>query len=76
MNDDEAAGVRFTRIWAECAPRVQAYLLRHVGRDDAEDALAETFLVAWRRLEHVPEPPLPWLLVVARNTAANRGRSA
>ena len=28
---------------------------------------AETFLVAWRRLEVSPEQPLPWLYGVARN---------
>lgn len=37
--------------------------------------VAETFLVAWRRLDDVPDDPLPWLLVVARNTAANRRRT-
>ena len=38
--------------------------------------MAETFLVAWRRLDDVPDDPLPWLLVVARNTIANQRRSA
>lgn len=59
-------GERFVALWTEHAPRVMAYALRHVGPDGAEDVVAETFLVAWRRLDRVPEDALPWLLVVAR----------
>jgi DNA-directed RNA polymerase specialized sigma24 family protein len=41
---------------------------------------SEVFLIAWRRLPGIPEPPLPWLLGVARNLlrqqaeAGRRGR--
>lgn len=66
---------RFTALWDEHAARVQAYAARHVGVEAAEEVVAETFLVAWRRLADVPGVPLPWLLVVARNTIANRRRS-
>ena len=38
--------------------------------------MAETFLVAWRRLEDVPVDSLPWLYGVARRVLANRRRSA
>jgi RNA polymerase sigma-70 factor (ECF subfamily) len=43
---------------------------------DAEDVVAEVFLVAWRRLEAVPDgdEALPWLLGVARRTIANQRR--
>ena len=39
---------------------------------------AETFLIAWRRLDDVPphEAALPWLLVTARRVLANRRRAA
>jgi DNA-directed RNA polymerase specialized sigma24 family protein len=38
----------------------------------ADDVVAETFLVAWRRLEDIPtRKELPWLLGVARNAMAN-----
>ncbi|GEL94097.1 RNA polymerase sigma factor [Cellulomonas composti] len=66
---------RFAAMWERYAPRIQAYASRHVGRDDAQEIVAETFLVAWRRLSVVPGEPLPWLLVVARNTVANHRRS-
>ena len=49
--------------------------MRHVDRDTAQEVVSETFLVAWRRLADVPGEPLPWLLVVARNTIANHRRS-
>jgi RNA polymerase sigma-70 factor, ECF subfamily len=37
--------------------------------------LAETFLVAWRRLDDIPQQALPWLLAVARRVLANLRRS-
>jgi RNA polymerase sigma-70 factor (ECF subfamily) len=40
----------------------------------AEDVTAETFLVAWRRLDRLPDEALPWLYAVARKTLANRRR--
>lgn len=68
-------GERFAHLWATCAPRVQAYAMRHVDPDTAQEVVSETFLVAWRRLEHVPGEPMPWLIVVARNSIANARRS-
>ena len=67
--------LRFTRLWDAYAARVLAYALRHTDRDTAQEVVSETFLVAWRRLQDVPGDPLPWLLVVARNTVANERRS-
>jgi hypothetical protein len=32
-------------------------------------------VVAWRRLGDIPDDPLPWLLVVARNTLADQRRT-
>ncbi len=66
---------RFSALWERHAGRVQAYAMRHVDRETAQEVVAETFLVAWRRLEDVPGEALPWLLVVARNTVRNHGRS-
>lgn len=66
---------RFTAIWEEHAPRVLAYALRHTDPETAHEVVSETFLVAWRRLADVPGTPLPWLLVVARNTLTNHRRS-
>jgi RNA polymerase sigma factor (sigma-70 family) len=55
---------------------VRAYALRRAPADVAQDAVAETFLVAWRRLEDVPGDALPWLYGVARRVLANQRRAA
>jgi RNA polymerase sigma-70 factor, ECF subfamily len=53
---------------------VLAYVVRRAPLAVAEDVLAETFLVAWRRGDRVPVDPLPWLLGVARRVMANQRR--
>ncbi|MFC4052523.1 RNA polymerase sigma factor [Actinomadura syzygii] len=67
MADEAPDERRFTAIYGECRQRVWAYAASRVGRQDADEVVAETFTIAWRRLPDVPEPPLPWLLGVARN---------
>jgi RNA polymerase sigma-70 factor (ECF subfamily) len=62
-------------LWIEHADRVHAYARRHVGPSAADDIVSETFLVAWRRLDVVPDPALPWLLGVARNLSRARQRA-
>ncbi|HEU5265838.1 MAG TPA: sigma-70 family RNA polymerase sigma factor [Jatrophihabitans sp.] len=54
--------------------RVLAYAMRHIGPNQAQDVVADVFFVAWRRLDEAPDAALPWLLVIARNTIANRRR--
>jgi RNA polymerase sigma-70 factor (ECF subfamily) len=66
---------RLAAMYDECAPRVYAYALRHVGPVDADDVVAEAFAVAWRRIDVVPEPAIGWLIVTARNVVAGRRRS-
>jgi RNA polymerase sigma-70 factor (ECF subfamily) len=47
---------------------VHAYAARRVGLDAADEVAAETFLVAWRRFDAMPQlTALPWLYGVARN---------
>ncbi|WP_395103646.1 RNA polymerase sigma factor [Actinomadura sp. SCN-SB] len=65
---------RFTAIYDACRQRVWAYAAARAGRQAADDVVSETFAVAWRRLGDVPEPPLPWLLGVARNVLRDRYR--
>lgn len=62
-------------IFERHADEVRAYAWRRVGFDDAQDVVAETFLVAWRRMESLPDDPLPWLLGVARKVIGNGRRS-
>jgi RNA polymerase sigma factor (sigma-70 family) len=66
---------RLAAVYDECAPRVYAYAVRHCGPVDADDVVAETFAVAWRRLDAVPDPAIGWLIVTARNVMAGRRRT-
>ena len=68
---DDAA--RLKQLFDDHAGRLYAYCLRRAG-DDAEELVAETFLVAWRRIDVVPAEPLPWLFNVAGKLIANRRR--
>lgn len=65
---------RFTAAFDQWSPRVYAYARRHCGSNGAQDVVADTFLVVWRRWSEVPVEPLPWLLVMARHTIANQRR--
>jgi DNA-directed RNA polymerase specialized sigma24 family protein len=67
---------RFRALFDAAYPAVRRYVLyRGVIGDRADDVVAETFLVAWRRLDDVPDDdPLPWLLGVARNVWLNQQR--
>jgi len=62
---------RFDQLWRDHAPAVVRYARRHVLPDDVEDVVAETFVVAWRRLDEVPAFGPRWLRGVARHVSAN-----
>ncbi|HVW46662.1 MAG TPA: sigma-70 family RNA polymerase sigma factor [Solirubrobacterales bacterium] len=69
---------QFETIFNACYRRVLGYAIRRTGGDRAaaEDAVSETFLIAWRRLDAIPPDPLPWLLATARKVLANQRRTA
>lgn len=58
---------RFAGLYDRYYRNVVRYALQHAERGSAEDVASETFLIAWRRLADIPDPPLPWLLGVTRN---------
>jgi RNA polymerase sigma-70 factor (ECF subfamily) len=68
---------RLARLYAEHGRDVLAYALRRApGPEDAADVVAETFLIAWRRLDDVPRgaDSRLWLYGVARRVLANQRR--
>jgi RNA polymerase sigma-70 factor, ECF subfamily len=65
---------RFNRLHEEHFEAVRRYVWRREPAL-ADDILAETFLVAWRRLDDVPRDARPWLIGVARNIRLNARRS-
>lgn len=67
----------FDRCFRAHYADVFAFALRRVReRAAAEDVAAETFAIAWRRLERMPDPGLPWLYGIAINVIANQRRAA
>jgi RNA polymerase sigma-70 factor, ECF subfamily len=66
---------RFEAIYREHFGSIEAYARRRLPAR-ADDVVAETFLVAWRRLEHVPEDALPWLYGVARRVVSECRRTS
>jgi RNA polymerase sigma-70 factor, ECF subfamily len=69
---------RFRRLFDDAYRPLLAYALRRTDEAaDAEDVVAETMLVAWRRQRDLPagEDAIPWLYGVARRVLANQRRS-
>lgn len=78
MVEDESER-RFRALYGRARPRLLAYALRRtLSPEDAADVVAETFYIAWRRLDAVPddEAGLLWLYAVCRRVIANHGRRA
>jgi RNA polymerase sigma factor (sigma-70 family) len=69
---------QFESLYGEYRLLVLAYCARRTSASDAADVCAETFLVAWRRLDEVPEPPrtLPYLYGIAGNVLSNQLRTS
>ena len=57
----------FEDFYGKYVDRVASYVLRHASLRDAEDIVAETFTVAWRKRIERLDDPMPWLIVTARN---------
>lgn len=66
--------VRLAELFAAHGRAVYAFARRRAAAADADEVVSETFLVAWRRLDDLPDQPLPWLLGVARRCLANQAR--
>ena len=69
---------RFEALFAVYSPDILAYCgWRADSASDAQDAVAEVFLTAWRRLDALPEGDAArvWLYATARRVIANQRRS-
>ena len=68
---------RFQALYDDHYGALVAYARRRTaGHVDAQDVVADTFTIAWRRLPEVPDgdAALPWLYGVARRVLANQRR--
>ena len=71
--DGQAREARFTSLYEAHCSAVRAYAWRREP-DTADDVVAETFTLAWQRLDRLPAEPLPWLIRIARNVRLNQER--
>jgi RNA polymerase sigma factor (sigma-70 family) len=70
---------RFDALFASYSSDIVAYCSwRAVSASDAQDAVADVFLTAWRRLDELPEGDAArvWLYATARRVIANQRRSS
>lgn len=67
---------RFEELAAALMEPLRRFLARRTDPATADDVLSDTLLVCWRRLDELPEEPLPWAYGVARNCLANAQRGS
>jgi RNA polymerase sigma factor (sigma-70 family) len=67
---------RFDALFGDHVASIASYC-RWRASSDHEDAVAEVFLIAWRRLDDVPtgKTTRAWLYAVARRVLANQARA-
>ena len=66
----------FEDLYRSTYPRVLAYARSMASREDADDAVGETYTIAWRRQRDIPRgAELGWLIGVTRRVLANARRS-
>lgn len=69
---------RFDALFREHVAGIASYCRWHAGAaGDNDDAVAEVFLIAWRRLDDIPRrnEARAWLYAVARRVMANQARA-
>lgn len=64
--------MRLRSLFEQHPTRTLAYAVRRVDATAAQDVVGDVYLLAWRRIDEVPDPALPWLFVAARNTIVYR----
>lgn len=71
-------GARFAEFYDRFHRHVYAYCRRRTHADAVEDAVADTFLIAWRKSDEIPfgDQALPWLYGVAYRVLTHHWRSA
>ncbi len=76
--DTRSEDTRFAELYGRYYRSVHAYCRRRLASDAVDDAVAEVFLTAWRRLHEVPDgdSALMWLYGAAHHVIGNQWRGA
>lgn len=77
MTAAQQSEARFKGVFSDYYEPISRYCHRRLPSSEANDAAAEVFVVAWRRIDDVPsgEEALRWLYAVARNQVSVSRRS-
>lgn len=69
---------RFVELYDRYYGKLVSYCRRRTTPDQVDDAVAETFLIAWRRIEDVPrsDEALPWLFAIAFRVIGHQYRTS
>lgn len=78
MRSSASSDARFRRAFDEHFDAVMRYCHRRLPTEDANDAAAQAFTVAWRKVEEMPpgEGTLPWLYRIASYEVSTVRRSS
>ncbi len=69
---------QFSALYERTYAKILSFAARRADTpENAADAVAETFLIAWRRIDQIPvgDAGLYWLYATARFVLANQGRA-
>jgi RNA polymerase sigma-70 factor (ECF subfamily) len=68
---------RFAWLYIRCYPPIRDYCSRRLAVDAVDDAVADTFLTVWRRIDEVPDDDhaLLWIYAVAYRVVGHQWRS-
>ncbi len=77
MSGTPSSDARFRGLFDVHGDAMRAYCFRRLDVDDADEAVAEVFLTAWRKIDRAPEGEEArlWLFAIARNVVRNATRS-
>jgi RNA polymerase sigma-70 factor (ECF subfamily) len=77
VSEGDSQRAAFERLFDAHYAELERFVRRRLSdQSAAEDVLTETFLVAWRRSNEVPEPAVPWLYRVCSHVLATHQRAA
>jgi RNA polymerase sigma-70 factor, ECF subfamily len=66
---------RFSELYRQYAPYVEAYARRRVNAQSVDDVVADVFAAGWRRFTEFDHGGLAWLYATARNVIGTHYRS-
>jgi RNA polymerase sigma-70 factor (ECF subfamily) len=77
MAQSPSSDARFRRLFDQHEAAMRTYCKRRLNIHDANDAVADIFVTAWRKIDTVPagDEARLWLYGVARNAVRNAQRS-